>query len=334
MHPFEAYLAEQMHRRYVRVVGRGTTALYIALRALAYNGDAKQEIILPDIICSAVLDAVLLAGYVPIFADVTDRFALDWSRVQSLIAPSTRAVIHAHNYGFVSMSDTVDVPLIEDAVQGLGGYVHNSSTGLLGDISLTSFHQTKMINGCGGLVATDDPDLWAAIERIDIDTRIPISIHAPRHYHAYSKQLAAARHTLIRPFNWHPDNIQLIHDSWYQLQPNISLRNEKAAYLRGKLSKLPLNLPPIHPGDAIWRYTFAAPSVSLAHWILRHLQWAGLPGSSLYPSLRSIFAPELSLGHSNIAPRLINLWVDEQTTERDLDKMIAIICAAPFDRLA
>ena len=35
MHPFEAFIADQMQRRFARLVGRGTTALYVALRALA-----------------------------------------------------------------------------------------------------------------------------------------------------------------------------------------------------------------------------------------------------------------------------------------------------------
>src|SRR4051812_8842919 len=138
MHPFESFLAEQMQRRYARIVGRGTTALYVALRALAMSNsvDAPCEIILPDIICSVVLDAVLLAGYIPVFADVSrDRFALDWTSVRAKITPNTRAVIGAHVFGYTSNVESLGIPVIEDAVQGLGGTVNGQTVGTLGDIS-------------------------------------------------------------------------------------------------------------------------------------------------------------------------------------------------------
>src|ERR1051326_4642152 len=101
MTPLEELIASRMHRRFVRSVGRGTTALYVALRALAlHNGIG--EVILPDIICSNVLDAVLLAGFTPIFADVQpDLFAIDPAHIHGKVTASTRAVIAVHLFGFV-----------------------------------------------------------------------------------------------------------------------------------------------------------------------------------------------------------------------------------------
>src|SRR5258708_29972876 len=118
MDKLEAELAERMQRRYARLVGRGTTALYVALRALAlHNGPG--EVILPDVICSAVLDAVLLAGCVPIFADVSlPRFGLDPDDVRRKIGLRTRAMIVPHLFGYVMNLLDVDIPIIEDAVQG------------------------------------------------------------------------------------------------------------------------------------------------------------------------------------------------------------------------
>src|SRR5438105_1735284 len=122
MDNLEAELAARMQRRYARLVGRGSTALYIALRALALlNGPG--EVILPDVICSVVLDAVLLAGFIPIVADMSlPRFGLDPDDVRRKIGARTRAVITPHLFGYGMNLPNVGGPIIEDAVQGLGGF--------------------------------------------------------------------------------------------------------------------------------------------------------------------------------------------------------------------
>src|SRR5258708_7508490 len=126
-----------MQRRYARLVGRGTTALYVALRALALQ-HGPGEVILPDMICSAVLDGVLFAGFLPMFADVTSpRFGLDAHDVRRKVGPRTRAVIVPHLFGYVMNPPDVGIPIIEDAVQGLGGFVNAATVGTLGKIAFT-----------------------------------------------------------------------------------------------------------------------------------------------------------------------------------------------------
>src|SRR5258708_5468337 len=203
---------QPLQRRYGRLVGRGTTALYVALRAIAAC-DGPGEIILPDLICSTVLDAVLLAGFAPRFADVTpDRFTLDAQDVCRKITPSTRGVIVAHLFG--NVMDTLSIKrqsvrIIEDAVQGLGGWSAGQQVGTLGDIAFTSFHPTKMIPGYGGLVATDDPVLSEAIQGISLSDRV--APYAEGRYAHYQHQLAATLPALIRPFDDDEVNIAAIH---------------------------------------------------------------------------------------------------------------------------
>ena len=333
MDSLEAELAGRMQRRYARLVGRGTTALYIALRALALV-DKAGEVILPDMICSAVLDAVLLAGFVPVFADITrQRFGLNIDDVRRKISPHTRAALIPHVFGYVTTQpDDLDIPIIEDAVQGLGGKTPAGPVGTLSKIAFTSFHESKMIEGRGGLVVTDDPALWEAICSIDLDT-IPMPSHdLSLRFRQYYHQIEAVRSTLICEFDRRDENIAAIRKDWATLSTRTVVRNEKAAYLHDRLSKFPelLRLPEIAAGDAIWRYTFAAPDETTAHWILRHLQSAGLSGSHLYPSLASIFEDRSALYSSKIAPALINLWVDADTSSAQLEKAVAVIAAAPY----
>jgi dTDP-4-amino-4,6-dideoxygalactose transaminase len=338
MTTLEETLAEYMGRRYARIVGRGTTALYVALRALALrNGGGGGEIILPDLICSTVLDAVLLAGFAPIFADATpDRFTIDPVSIRQRINGATRGIITAHVFGHIAeIEDTDDfgVPVIEDAVQGLGGAFDKQPVGTLGKISFASFDETKMIGGRGGIVTTDDPTLWELIQRVSV-TALPTAIYAetPRLAH-YREQLAATASTLIRPFDNRDENVTRILAGWKRLSQNVRERNEKAQQLQARLSDLPLTLPEIRQGDAVWRYTFAAPNRASAAWILRHLQLAGVQGSNLYPSLSDIFAPEPGLLSASIAPSLVNLWVDQETGQGEIDKMVEVIRSTPWKRL-
>ncbi|MEP7289924.1 MAG: DegT/DnrJ/EryC1/StrS family aminotransferase [Chloroflexota bacterium] len=328
-----AECATHIQRRFARVVGRGTTALYVALRALALR-DTPGEIILPDVTCSTVLDAVLLAGFTPIFADsTTDRFAMNADSIRRRVTPATRAVILSHIFGYTNEAVDLGIPIIEDAVQGLGGMAGGKPIGTLGDIAFTSFHPTKMINGQGGLVATDDPALWDAIQQVSLVDSVPPPEQVSTRYQHYFTQLAATRDMLIRPFDDRAENVARIAAGWSRLAANVAARNERARYLREGVADLrltlPLTLPSIQPGDAIWRYTFAAPTLAVTRWILRHLQAAGLSGSALYPSLSNLFEPNTTLASVELAPRLINLWVDDATDQAALDQMIAVLHGVP-----
>ncbi len=73
-------------------------------------------------------------------------------------------MINAHLFGHISDANNFGVPLIEDAIQGLGG-----EAGQRGDMTLISFDETKMIGGRGGVLLTDDPALWERIQRVSLD---------------------------------------------------------------------------------------------------------------------------------------------------------------------
>jgi len=324
-------IADRTGRRYVRLVGRGTSALYVALRALVL-GDGPGSAILPDLICVSVLEAVLLAGLRPVFADVNaDRFNPDSHSVGRVLGPDTRAVIAAHVFGCVTPPPEVEVPIIEDAVQGLGGSMHGRSVGCLGSISVLSFHPTKMIPGFGGAVLTDDSNLWALIQRVSLEKAgEPYQTGV---YAGVRPQLEAQRHRLLKDFEADPANIAAIRAGWERLSEEVEARNRKARYLSQSLLEDPhlgLDLPTLYPGDAIWRYPFLAPSRAAAAWIHRRLQAAGLPGSRPYPSLSAIYDPQPAYQSPELASRLVNLWVDSGVSFVQLEAILAQIRALPL----
>jgi dTDP-4-amino-4,6-dideoxygalactose transaminase len=316
---YAAVIAGRLRRRYGRLVGRGTTALFIALRAIAER-EGSGEIILPDMICSAVLDGVVLAGFSPVFADILpNRFTLDYTDVRRKIRPATRAVIAAHVFGHVEPIPPLPVPVIEDAVQGLGA----AGVGQMGEISFISFDDTKMIGGRGGVVLTDDRDL---AERIDsIALTVPPALLSDR-LQSYRDHLDTP--ALLRSFD--ADHIDRIERDWQTLSEQVHARNQVANYLHERLADLPLHLPILSANDAVWRFSFAAPTRAATSWIMRHLQRAGLIGSSLYPPLSAIFAPDPALFSASLTHRMVNLWVDSSIDQAACDRAIAIIRALPF----
>ena len=131
---------------------------------------------------------------------------------------------------------------------------------------------------------------------------------------------------LLRPFDPLPTNLERILADWHTLKARVEARNARAVMLRDRLSGLPLTLPEVRGGDAVWRYTFAAPTPALARWIMRGLQRAELSGSDLYYPLSRLFGQQTKTGA--LANRMINLWVDAQTGEDELRRTAEIVNSA------
>lgn len=329
MIPLDSLIAERMGCRYVRLVGRGITAEYVALRALALlNSTPPGAVILPDLICVNVLDGALLAGYRPNFGDVGARYTLDLASLPQTITDDTQVVLYAHTFGYHAAIDhsapAGNLVYIEDAVQGLGGSL-DSSPQHRPPLTFISFDQTKMISGRGGAILTDDPVLWDAISRVDLNEVIPPRpVDSPR-IRAYRAALNLTRHDLIRPFDAAPDNIARIAGGWARLESEVRIRNEQAAWLRDHLTGLPLDLPPILPGDAIWRYTIAAPSRLWAHRVLQALAAVGLRASDNYPALSGIFSESPNPISGALSGRLLNLWVGSGVTLDELRQTVRVV---------
>jgi perosamine synthetase len=110
----------------------------------------------PTYACSALLNAVFMAGAIPRVVDVLpDTFCLD-PRALRTQAPDARFVIAVHVFGAAA-----DVPalradgqiVIEDCCQSLGGMLDDLPLGAAGDAAVFSFFATKIITGGqGGLV--------------------------------------------------------------------------------------------------------------------------------------------------------------------------------------
>jgi dTDP-4-amino-4,6-dideoxygalactose transaminase len=363
-------LLETLGRAHCVLCGRGTTALWLALRAIRRR-DGPGEVILPDILCQTALDGVLLAGFTPVFAEVLPgRLTLAANRLVPLITPHTRAILVAHLFGHVADLDQIrqaapGVPLIEDAVQGFGGFYRDKPVGSWGDLSFVSFDQHKMIGGRGGALLFDDDSLFEPIES-DLEKLADPENFSPAESEqlfggiqtilcklpnqapsnrvrtapllpgeaaaAYAFQLKKATPNLLCRFNATAPNVERILTDWDTLNERVAVRNWKAHLLHGRLANYPLLQPEIRVGDAIWRYTITFSTATAGRRARRTLQAAGIGGSALYYPLSALFGQPT--GSDNLANRLINLFVDEAADEASLNRAADVIAALPWSRLA
>lgn len=169
---FENAIARKTQRNFSIAVNSGTQALILSLRALELrNLFSKDKVLLPAQSFPATLNAVIEAGYDPVFCDVDPVTGLiDVSQIP--VKPNElAAVIYVNLFGNIIDYDKLNVwsrffnqeeiPIIEDAAQSFGAAYQNIPSGKLGTISCLSFDPTKNLPnyGSGGMILTDDVTL-------------------------------------------------------------------------------------------------------------------------------------------------------------------------------
>lgn len=170
---FEAALAAFCQVAEAAVVCNGTAALHLAMLALGVGpGD---EVVVPAMTFAATANCVLYAGGTPVFADVDPAtLLLDTASAESRITPRTKALVAVDYAGqpcqwdaLRDLADARGLALAADGCHALGATFAGRPVGSLADLTCFSFHPVKHIaTGEGGAVATDSPDLAAAVRRL------------------------------------------------------------------------------------------------------------------------------------------------------------------------
>ncbi len=154
-------------------VSNGTSALFLALWALQAQG---KKVGLPVYVCSALRNAIAMAGASEVLLDVTPGSPnLD---LQALAASEVQIAIVPHMYGLpvdlAELDAQEDLTIIEDCAQSIGALVRQQHTGLQGKIGIFSFYASKLMTsgGHGGMVVSKDPSLIDVIrDYLDFDCR-------------------------------------------------------------------------------------------------------------------------------------------------------------------
>lgn len=149
---------------HLALFNNGTTALMIAIKAL----DIKGEVIVTPFTFPATLHALDWNNLKPVFCDVEkDSLNIDPERIEGLINDKTSAILAVHIFGnpcdhekISRIAKKYDLRVIYDAAHAFGVEVDGKSIGNLGDVSMFSFHATKLFHTIeGGAVTTQDKSL-------------------------------------------------------------------------------------------------------------------------------------------------------------------------------
>jgi len=164
---FEEAFAKHVGRRFAISLPSCTAGIHLILAALGIGpGD---EVIVPDATWIASAAPITYVGATPVFADVDPlTWCLDVERSRHLVSSRAKAIIAVDLYGgtpelldLERLARDHGLALIEDAAEAIGSARGGRPAGNFGLASVFSFHGSKTLTtGEGGMVVTDDPDLF------------------------------------------------------------------------------------------------------------------------------------------------------------------------------
>jgi dTDP-4-amino-4,6-dideoxygalactose transaminase len=166
---FEDALATYLGVPYVSLFANATIALITALQCLRITG----EVITTPYSFVATAHSLLWNGIDPVFVDIDPvSLAIDPQRVEAAITPRTTAIMPVHVYGrpadvdgLQRIADTYGLRVIYDAAHGFGARYLGRSVASFGDLSILSFHATKIFNTFeGGAIICRDPQTKQRID--------------------------------------------------------------------------------------------------------------------------------------------------------------------------
>lgn len=138
----------------VELTANGHLALELAIKALDLSG----EVITTPFTFASTTQAILQCGLEPVFCDIEESwFTIDPNKIEALITNKTCAIMPVHVYGNIcnyeaiqAIADKYGLKIIYDAAHAFGETVNGINVSLLGDLSMFSFHATKVFNTIEG----------------------------------------------------------------------------------------------------------------------------------------------------------------------------------------
>ncbi len=143
------------------VTTNGTISLQVAIKTL----ELKGEIITTPFSYIATSSSIVWEGYKPVFVDIEpDYWGIDAEKIEQAITPETSAILATHVFGnpcniekIQTIAEKHNLKIIYDAAHCFGVNYCGKSVFNYGDISVCSFHATKLFHTAeGGCLVTQD----------------------------------------------------------------------------------------------------------------------------------------------------------------------------------
>jgi len=167
----EQALCDYLGVKHITLFNNGTIALLTALQALRVTG----EVITTPYSFVATAHSLLWNGLKPVFVDIDPHtLNIDPSKIEAAITPQTTAIMPVHCYGnpcdvmaIQSIADNYNLRVIYDAAHAFGVQDDEGSILRHGDLSVLSFHATKVFNTFeGGAIICPDAKTKLRIDRL------------------------------------------------------------------------------------------------------------------------------------------------------------------------
>lgn len=162
----EKELEEFLDVRKISLTVNGHMALELAIQSM--NFPKGSEVITTPFTFISTTHAIIRNGLKPIFCDISEDYTIDVSKIEDLITKKTVAIIPVHVYGNICNVEKIeeiaykyDLKVIYDAAHAFGEKYKGKSVASLGDMSVFSFHATKVFNTVeGGAVCCHTKEMY------------------------------------------------------------------------------------------------------------------------------------------------------------------------------
>ena len=162
-------LQEYLKVSNVELFVNGHLALYVAIKALGLKG----EIITTPFTFASTTNAIVQAGCTPVYCDVKEDYTIDASKIEALITEKTVAILGVHVYGNICEVEAIEkvankhgLKVIYDAAHAFGVEYKGRGITDYGDVSMLSFHATKVFHTIeGGALCFSDDELKKEISK-------------------------------------------------------------------------------------------------------------------------------------------------------------------------
>ncbi|MFD1003021.1 DegT/DnrJ/EryC1/StrS family aminotransferase [Ohtaekwangia kribbensis] len=171
---FEEELATYNGTKYCAALSSGTAAIHLALILL--NVNPGDEVICSSFTFSGSCNPIRYQQAIPVFVDSeTDSWNMDPVLLEKAIkdriakGKKPKAIIIVHLYGMPAKMNEInavakqyDIPVIEDAAEGLGSSYFGKKLGTMSDMGIYSFNGNKIITTSGGGALVSENKDWIA----------------------------------------------------------------------------------------------------------------------------------------------------------------------------
>lgn len=181
---FQANLEKYLECSHVVLFTNGHLALENAIASMQFPQGG--EVITTPYTFASTTHAIVRNGLVPVFCDIKpDDFTIDADKIENLITDKTVAILPIHVYGNIcdveriaSLAEKYSLKVIYDAAHAFAVRYHGESVANFGDVSMFSFHATKVFNTIeGGALCFKDDSLVSVLnDRKNFGIRGPESV--------------------------------------------------------------------------------------------------------------------------------------------------------------